>query len=213
MAAPALGYSLRDLWSSLHHESLSLQRTGSSSLARVRAWARLHWACTVLATGPPRGVSDTPLFNVCVTFHPCVFSPVDGHLDCFQFWNITTRAVVNPCIYLLVWDGLLVNGFSGVPDDVWAEGKCRTVRGDKRSACLQRGKVDLDRRRAHHPLEEHREGLFFRSQFPAYFLWPPCLKPSAPGRSCSALGPQASRICPRCRRLWRCAVTLSRGFW
>ena len=200
-----------DLGSSSQHESLSLQHIGSSSLARVRTWAPLHWACSTLATGPPRGVSDTPLFNMRVTFQPCVFSPVDGHLDCFQFWNITTRAVVNPCIYLLVWDGFLVNGFSGVPDDVWAEGKCRTVRGEKRSACLQRGKAD--RKRVHHLLEKHREGLLVRSKFPAHFLWPPCLKASAPRHSCSALGPQASRICPRCHSPWRCAMTLSHGFW
>lgn len=212
MAAPALGYSTWDLWSSLHHESLSLQRMGSSSLARVRTWARLHWACTVLATGPPRGVSDTPLFNVCITFHPCVFSPVDGHLDCFQFWNITTRAVVNPCIYLLVWDGFLVDGFSGVPDNVWAEGKCRTVRGDKGQHVYKEAKWILIGGE-HITRWKNTEGLFFRSQFPAYFLWPPCLKASAPGRSCSALGPQASRICPRRCSPWRCAVTLSHGFW
>ena len=56
--------------------------------------------------------------------------------------------------------------------------------GEKRSACPQRGKAD--RKRAHHLLEKHREGLFVRSKFPAHFLWPPCLKASAPGHSCSA---------------------------
>ena len=88
----------------------------------------LHWACGVLATGPPWEVSNTLLFNMCVMFHPCVFAPVNGHLGCFQFWNIIARAVVNPYIYLLVWDGFLVSNFSGVPDDVWAERKCRSVR-------------------------------------------------------------------------------------
>lgn len=157
-------------------------------------------------------VSEHPSFNVCITFHPCVFSPVDGHLDCFQFWNITTRAVVNPCIYLLVWDGFLVDGFSGVPDDVWARQNAGQWGGQKVSMSTK-GKVDLDRRRAS-PRWKNTEKASSWESISAYFLWPPCLKASDPGHSCSALGPQAKQDLPET------AVTrgdvqwlFSRGFW
>lgn len=48
----------------------------------------------------------------------CVFSPADEHLDCFQFWNIATRAAANPCIYLLVQDGLPLDSSSSVSDEI-----------------------------------------------------------------------------------------------
>lgn len=63
--------------------------------------------------------------------------------------------------------------------------------GGQRSACLQRGKVDLDRRRAHHPLEEHRRPLLqesISSLFPLATLpqglcsWAQLLSPGAAGQ-------------------------------
>lgn len=44
------------------------------------------------------------------------------------------------------------------------------VGGGKGQHPYKEAELDLDRKRAHHRLEAHRDGLFLRSQFPAYFL-------------------------------------------
>ena len=116
-------------------------------------------------------------------FHHCVFSLVDGYLDCFQFRNTTGLQWTLAYTSLCKMGSLLIVFLM-----------CLMMPKQEENAELQGGNeasIPTKRpggRRLNHPLEDHRDGLFFRNQFQFISFRHLISRPSCLGRAAQPQG-------------------------